>query len=227
MKKQGPGAGGQGPGETDRRRFITHTVGALAGIALVPESHELFPAVQGGPLRVGIIGTGRQGRAIVTELQKIDQVQIGALCDTSAARLKTAAERVKDAATYPDHGAMLAAGSDIKAVIIATPTHTHREIVLDCLKEGRHVFCEAPVAATVEDCQALIEAASSAKSVAQAGFQGRSNPPPCGRPCGREPRRVRAHERDSVRRGTTARRRTAARRSRRRGRWRRRGPVAS
>ena len=176
MKKQGPGARGREPGKTDRRTFLAHTAGAVAGLAIVPESYELFPAVQGGPLRVGIVGTGRQGRAIVTELQKIDQVQIAALCDTSAARLKTAAERVKDAAAYPDHGAMLAAGSDIKAVIIATPTHTHRGIVLDCLKEGRHVFCEAPVAATVEDCQALIEAASSAKSVAQAGFQGRSNP---------------------------------------------------
>jgi FlaA1/EpsC-like NDP-sugar epimerase len=121
---------------TDRRQFMTHTLGALAGLAIVPESYELFPAVQGGPLRVGIVGTGRQGRAIVTELQKIDQVQIAALCDTSAARLKTAAERVKDAAAYPDHGALLAAGSDIKAVIIATPTHTHRGIVLDCLRRA-------------------------------------------------------------------------------------------
>ena len=187
MKTQGPGAGGQGPeawgqgpgkgpGKPDRRRFLTQTAGALAGIALVPESHELFPAVQGGPLRVGIIGTGRQGRAIVTELQKIEQVRIAALCDTSSARLKTAADRLKDVATYPDHGALLAAGSDIQAIVVATPTHTHRGIVLDCLKDGRHVFCEAPVAATVEDCQALVEAGSAAKTVAQAGFQGRSNP---------------------------------------------------
>lgn len=176
MKTQGPGARGRRPGTTDRRTFITHTAGAVVGIALVPESHELFPAVQGGPLRVAIVGTGRQGRAIVTELQKIEQVQIAALCDTSAARLKTAAERLKDVPTYADHGALLAAGSDIQAIVVATPTHTHGGIVMDCLKEGRHVFCEAPVAATVDDCHALIEAAAAAKTVAQAGFQGRSNP---------------------------------------------------
>ena len=176
MKTLGPGASGRGPRRTDRRSFITHTAGAFAGLAIVPESYELFPAVQSGPLRVAIVGTGRQGRAIVTELQKIEQVQIAALCDTSATRLKTAAERLKDVATYPDHGALLASGSDISTVIVATPTHTHRSIVLDCLGAGRHVFCEAPVAATVEDCQALIEAAAAAKTVAQAGFQGRSNP---------------------------------------------------
>lgn len=176
MKTQGPGARGRRPGTTDRRAFITHTAGAVVGIALVPESHELFPAVQGGPLRVAIVGTGRQGRAIVTELQKIEQVQIAALCDTSAARLKTAAERLKDVPTYADHGALLAAGSDIQAIVVATPTHTHGGIVMDCLKEGRHLFCEAPVAATVDDCHALIEAAAAAKTVAQAGFQGRSNP---------------------------------------------------
>ena len=142
----------------------------------MPESHELFPSVQGGPLRVAVIGLGRQGRAIITELQKIDQVQIAAVCDTSAARLKTGTERVKDVATFQDHGALLSERTDVSAVVIATPTHTHRDIVVDCLKAERHVFCEAPIASTVEDCETLGRAAAEARTVAQAGFQGRSNP---------------------------------------------------
>ncbi len=160
----------------DRRGFLTQTAGALAGLALLPEAHELFPVVQGGPLRVAIIGVGRQGRAIVAELQKVDQVQIAALCDTSPARLKTAADRLKDAASFQDHRTLLSDRSDIQAVLVATPTHTHRDIVLDCLKAGRHVFCEAPIASTVEDCEVLARAAADAKTVAQAGLQGRSNP---------------------------------------------------
>ena len=160
----------------DRRSFLAQTAGAFAGLALTPESHELFPSVQGGPLRVGVIGVGRQGRAVITELQKIDQVQIAALCDTSSSRLKTAADRVKNVAIFADHRALLSERSDMSAVVVATPTHTHRDIVLACLQAGRHVYCEAPIAATVEDCEALARAAGEAKTVAQAGFQGRSNP---------------------------------------------------
>jgi predicted dehydrogenase len=160
----------------DRRAFVQQTAGALAGMALLPDMGEMFPVVQGGPLKVGVIGLGRQGRAIVAELQKIEQVQIAALCDTSATRLEAGAGRLKDAATFPDHGALLSARSDVQAIIVATPTHTHRTIVLDSLREGRHVFCEAPVAATVEDCRAMTQAAAEAKTIAQAGFQGRSNP---------------------------------------------------
>ena len=160
----------------DRRSFLMRTAGAFAGLALLPESHELFPTVQGGPLRIGVIGAGRQGRAIIAELQKIDQVQIAAVCDTSPARLKTAADRVKEVATFGDHRALLSGRADIQALAVATPTHTHRDIVLDCLEAGRHVFCEAPIAATVEDCESLARAAAEAKTVAQAGFQGRSNP---------------------------------------------------
>jgi predicted dehydrogenase len=61
-------------------------------------------------------------------------------------------------------------------VIIATPTHRHRAIVADTIAAGRHVFCEAPLAATPDDCQAMAALAGGAKTVCHAGFQGRSNP---------------------------------------------------
>ena len=43
------------------------------------------------------------------------------------------------------------------AVIIATPTHTHKGIAVDCLNAGKHVYCEAPLAHTVEDCRAIAD----------------------------------------------------------------------
>jgi predicted dehydrogenase len=61
-------------------------------------------------------------------------------------------------------------------IVVATPTHLHREIVEDALAAGRHVYCEAPIASSVEDCTAMAAAAASAKTICQAGFQGRSNP---------------------------------------------------
>lgn len=162
--------------EPDRRVFIRQAAGALAGIALLPELGEPSVAVQERSLPVGVIGVGRHGRAIIAELQKLPQVDVVALCDVSPARLDVAAGRLESAATFPDHRTLLDAPLEVPALIVATPTHRHRTIVEDCLSAGRHVFCEAPIAATVEDCLAMAEAAARVEVVSQAGFQGRSNP---------------------------------------------------
>lgn len=162
----------------DRRTFITRTVGALGGLSLVPSAELLWPSLlaQSQPLRVAVIGTGRQGRAILTELQKIPQVEVAALCDRSVSRLEGAKARAPQAELFPDHRALLDKRTDITAIIVATPTHLHRAIVEDVISARRHVFCESPLASTIEDCDAMAAAAASAKTVCHAGFQGRSNP---------------------------------------------------
>ena len=162
----------------NRRTFITRTVGALGGLSLVPSAELLWPRLiaQSQPLRVAVIGTGRQGRAILAELQKIPQVEVSALCDRSAARLEAAKARAPKAELFADHRAMLDKRADITAIIVATPTHLHRAIVTDVISAQRHVFCESPLASTVEDCDAMAAAAAAAKTVCHAGFQGRSNP---------------------------------------------------
>jgi predicted dehydrogenase len=147
---------------SNRRTFIRQTAGALAGLSIVPESWEALPVVQGPPVKIGIIGAGRQGRAIIAELQKITQVEIAALCDVSAPRLEAAAGQLKGVATFADHRQLLDAQTGITALVVATPTHLHRQIVEDCLSAGRHVYCEGPIAASVEDCLALQKAAAAA-----------------------------------------------------------------
>ena len=158
-----------------RRSFIRTTTGALAGIALLPDVPEGRSGRLPAPLRVGLIGTGRQGRAIIAELQKIPEVTIAAVCDTSASRLQTAVERAPGAEGIADYRALLGR-ADITAVIVATPTHLHRQIVLDTIQAGKHAYCEAPVAHTVDDARALAAAAEGVKTVVAAGFQGRANP---------------------------------------------------
>ena len=162
----------------DRRTFITRTVGALGGLALLPSPSLLLPRLlaQAKSVRVAVIGTGRQGRAILTELQKIPQVEVAALCDRSAARPESARGRAPKAAVFQDHRALRDPPPDTTAIIVATPTHLHRAIVEDAIAAGRHVFCESPLASTVEDCDAMAAAAASVKTVCHAGFQGRSNP---------------------------------------------------
>jgi predicted dehydrogenase len=162
---------------SDRRTFIRQTAGVLAGLTIVPESWEALPVLQGPAVKIGVIGAGRQGRAIIAELQKIQQVEIAALCDVSAPRLEAAASQLKGVATFTDHRQLLEAQPGTTALVVATPTHLHRAIVEACLSARRHVYCEAPIAASVDDCLALQKAAAAADGiVAQAGLHGRSNP---------------------------------------------------
>jgi predicted dehydrogenase len=132
--------------------------------------------VRGAPRKVAVIGCGRQGRTLLDELRKIDAFEVAAVCDPLPTRVRAAQERAAGAAGFSDHRALLDERPDIEAVFIATPTHLHRAPAVDALGAGRHVYCEAPLAATAADCAAILTAAASARGVFQAGFQARSNP---------------------------------------------------
>ena len=160
----------------DRREFLIQSAGALAAFALIPEPAGAVSLPAGRALRIGVIGAGRQGRAIIAELQKLDAVEVAAVCDVVPGRLTTGVERAPGAEGFADHRALLDRRPDIEAIVIATPTHLHRAIAEDALAAGRHVYCEAPLASTIEDCRAIEAAAAAATRVFHAGFQGRSNP---------------------------------------------------
>jgi predicted dehydrogenase len=160
-----------------RRDFLLAGAGALTAMAIFPELSVARSLRGADPLNVALVGCGRQGRAIIGELQKIENVKIVAVCDTDESRASGAARRVEGAEVFTDHKAMLDKRKDIAAVVVATPTHLHRQPVVDCLSAGKHVYCEAPMAHTMEDAKAIAAAASAAgKLVTAIGHEGRSNP---------------------------------------------------
>jgi predicted dehydrogenase len=162
---------------TDRREFLQQMAGSLAAVALTPELLPLPPVLRGAPLPVAVVGAGgRQGRALLTELLKFEAVKVAAVCDVRDERLKQAVRRASGAAAFTDHRKMLDEQKEVAAVVVTTPTHRHREVVLDCLKAGKHVYCEAPLAASLEDLKAIAAAARETKLVFQVGHQLRSNP---------------------------------------------------
>lgn len=161
----------------DRRSFLLQAAGGLAGIALVPELALSGPRQLPETKLVALVGAGRQGRAILADLAKIDRVKVAAVADTNANRLRIAGERAAGAELFSDHRALLEKRRDLDAVIVATPTHLHRAVVEDALAARKHVYCEAPLAHTVEDARAIVTAAAAARDrVFMAGFHARSNP---------------------------------------------------
>jgi predicted dehydrogenase len=149
----------------------------LGGVELFAErSVAVEPDKADAKLKVGVIGLGTWGREILNTLALVKQADVATVCDTYAASLRRGASLAPKATQTEDYKTILA-NKDIKAVVVATPTHQHKEIVLAALKAGKHVYCEAPIASTIDDAKAIAMAAKAAKQqVFQAGLQLRADP---------------------------------------------------
>lgn len=167
----------------NRRDFIKGGSAAtllsmMGGVQLFAQSNEVSLAdkVIGPKLKVGIIGLGPWGRELLTTLSRNPLVEVAAICDNYAAMLRRSAKAAPGAVQTDDYKTILA-NKDISAVVVATPTHQHKDIVLDAIKAEKHVYCEAPLAHTIADAKAIAKAAAEAKQlVFQAGLQLRADP---------------------------------------------------
>ncbi len=130
----------------------------------------------GPTVNFGVIGLGAWGREIVTTLSQLPNAPVVAICDTYASMVRRTSEAAPKAETFDDYTKLLAK-KEVQAVVVATPTHLHKEIVLAALNAGKHVYCEAPIAFTIEDARAIAQAAKkNFKSVFQVGLQNRAHP---------------------------------------------------
>ena len=131
----------------------------------------------GPPVKFGLIGLGAQGREVITNLGKLPNGPVAAICDSYKSSIKRTADAAPNAKTYEDYKQLLD-DKEVQAVVIATPTHLHKTIALDAMQAGKHVYLEAPIAHTIEDARTIAKAAQSlgAKQVFQAGLQYRENP---------------------------------------------------
>jgi predicted dehydrogenase len=149
----------------------------LGGVRLRAEAPEAAAAKPAGPkVKCAVIGLGLWGREIVATLGRIPQAQLAAICDTYPASLRRSASAAPGATQAEDYRTILG-NKEIEAVVVATPTHAHKEIVLAALQAGKHVYCEAPLANTLEDAREIALAAKAAtRQIFQAGLQMRSDP---------------------------------------------------
>jgi len=111
-------------------------------------------------IRVGVIGYGgafNMGRGHLKEMEQAGMTPV-AVCEVDAERLKVAETDFPSIQTYPTVAEMLHK-SDVNLITIITPHNTHAKLALQCLKAGRHVVCEKPLAITTAECDAMIAAA--------------------------------------------------------------------
>jgi predicted dehydrogenase len=158
----------------------------LGGVQLFAQATPEAPAEAKAPpkkIKVAIIGLGTWGREILDQMGRLGgdttilaQPEIVAICDNYPAMMRRSSSKAPGATQSEDYKAVLA-NKDIQAVVIATPTHLHKDIAVAALQSGKHVYCEMPLAHTLEDARAIALAAKNAPDrVFQAGLQMRSDP---------------------------------------------------
>ena len=161
---------------------ITRRKALAVGVGMTLASKTLAQprAAKADDLNVAVIGCGWQARNLVNDLVRVHGVRFVALCDIwtySARRMsRTLKAYGHEVATYENCRKLLAAQHDLDAVIIATPDWMHAEHTIACLEAGLHVYCESPIAHSLEDAGAMVRKARNSGKLLQIGYQRRSNP---------------------------------------------------
>jgi len=120
-------------------------------------------------VKIGIIGIGKWGKNHLRSLSEIDCELIG---------ISDIDEKKKEIAEtyginyYTDYRKLL---KEIDAVIISTPTDSHYQIVIDCLKTGKHVLVEKPIAINSKESKRLVQLAESKNLILSVGYLFRFN----------------------------------------------------
>ncbi len=127
-------------------------------------------------VNVGLIGCGGRGRLVAKLMREVPNVEIAAVCDVFDPHAAAAKEWAGPGCrSYRDFRKMLEQ-KEVDAVVIATPDHWHAIPAVLACQAGKDVYVEKPLAHTIKEGRAMVEAARRSNRIVQAGTQHRSAP---------------------------------------------------
>ncbi|MFB6140203.1 MAG: Gfo/Idh/MocA family protein [Halosimplex sp.] len=119
-------------------------------------------------IAVGLVGAGGVGETHAENLVESERASLEAVCDLDEATARSVAAAA-DARPFTDPEALFAE-TDLDAVYVATPPKTHAALVREATDRGLAVFCEKPLAASVDDGRAIADAVADAGVPLMTGF---------------------------------------------------------
>ena len=124
-------------------------------------------------LHFGIIGAGRIGRVHAETLAfRMPEAKIAAITDINREAAQALAARC-GIPKVAESSAEILADSAIDAVLICSPTDTHADLIVKAAQAGKHIFCEKPIALTLDRIDAALAAVKTAGVQMQIGFNRR------------------------------------------------------
>jgi len=148
---------------------------------VIPFSPELFPMTPDSSVlpfnrklpqwhsdhpNVALVGAGRWGKNLIRNFDNLGYLTT--ICDLDPHQLAALGEIYPETRLTNDFNAVLNDPA-IDAVVIATPSHTHKPLCELALKHGKHVYVEKPMATSVEDCQTLLRLADEQDRILMVG----------------------------------------------------------
>jgi len=175
----------------NRRNFLA-SAGAISAITILKPA-TVFGTRANSSIRLGIIGCGNRGTAVISEMVNHTSAQIITMADLFGYQLEKA-KPVYDELNKKNGGVsvdktklyqgseaylQLLSDPDVDAILISSPAYTHPGFLEAAVKARKHAYCEKPVAPDVEGCLKIIKAGEEANgrlSIA-IGFQIRHATP--------------------------------------------------
>ena len=154
-----------------KKRDFLKTSATLASTALLPSSLMALTKTS-ERLRTAHVGVGNMGAADLASIASHESVDVVALCDVDSNNLAAAKKLYPNAKTYSDYRTMLKEmTTDIDAVVVSTPDHTHAPVSMMAMEMNKPVYCQKPLTHYVSEARAMRKIAEEKNLVTQMGIQ--------------------------------------------------------
>jgi len=117
--------------------------------------------------KVGVIGCGYWGPQLIRNFAAMSDARLVGVADKMPDRLNYVRSQYAGVRTYADYEAMLE--TDVEAVVVATPIHTHFSVARDAIRAGKHVLVEKPLCTSVAEALELVRLANDNGTIVMAG----------------------------------------------------------
>jgi len=125
-------------------------------------------------LNVAVVGCGIFGQVNADAYAGYHECDLIAVCDLNEQRAKKLAD--KHGCEYTTDVDQIASDSRIRAVGVATPDFAHRDVCVKLARAGKHIMVEKPLATSVADAEAIVDAVKKAGVVCMVDFHNRYSP---------------------------------------------------
>ena len=163
---------------SSRRNFLVQSAAAIGFPTIVPAS-VFGQNAPSNKITMGVVGWGMMGPSNTNKFLAEADCQIVAACDIDKNHLESALGTIngsyknKDCKPYHDYRELMAR-KDIDTVMLAVPDNWHALTAIEAAKNGKDIYGEKPLARTVAEQQAIVQAVHSAKRIWQTGSWQRS-----------------------------------------------------
>ena len=166
----------------DLLRFASLATLAAGGLDAAPQQQpaaRTAASMSGVPfetrdkVRLGVIGVGGRGNALIDNFAAMPEVRVAAMCDVVRDKLLAAQAKLEKAGKLPVAPGLYSDGDhafegllkrdDLDLVLVATPWIWHTPMAVAAMKAGKHVAVEVPAARTIEDCWALVNTSEATR----------------------------------------------------------------